>query len=132
MVALAVLLRLPPRTGCDRVPRGEKGEHWFQATETVVQPWLGRHHVYGIFTIPNTYKFDHLYTAKLKIQGIHDELQAGSPEHADMSSSTWESGSYRKRVYLSTRVTLLFLVIGRFGDLKIPCQWWLVIKDRVA
>ncbi|HMS82073.1 MAG TPA: hypothetical protein PKD12_00300 [Nitrospira sp.] len=136
MVTFAVvvgrLFAAPSDTDCHQIPAMKDGEHWFQATETVVEPWFGRHHVYGVFTIPITYKFDHLFTANLVIQGIHDALQAGSPEYTDMPSSTWETGSYRKRVYLSTRATIRFVGMGKFGDLKMPCHWWLVIKDRVA
>lgn len=129
---VAVLLLLPPRTTCSGAPGGEGGEHWFQATHVVVKPWLGQHHVYGIFAIPEQYKFDHLFTAKLVIQGVHHELLAGSPEYTDMPSSTWEPGSYRKRVYLSTRATLKFIAFGRFSDLTMPCHWWLVIRNRAA
>ncbi|MGE0645951.1 MAG: hypothetical protein AB7P24_20040 [Nitrospira sp.] len=129
---VVVLFLLPPRSTCSGVPREERGEHWFQATDTVVKPWFGRHHVYGIFAVPDQYKFDHLYTAKLVIHGVQSELLAGSPEYTDIPSSTWEAGSYRKRVYLSTRATLKFIAMGRFGDLTMPCHWWLVIRDRTA
>lgn len=132
IAGVAVLIQLPPRTACDRAPHEKQGEHWFQASQTVVQPWFGRHHVYGVFAIPEQYKFDHLFTAKLVIQGVHNELQAGSSEYTDMPSSTWKPGSYRKRVYLSTRATLQFIAMGRFGDLRMPCHWWLVIRNRSA
>jgi hypothetical protein len=102
-----------------------------RASKTVAQPWLGPHHVYGVFTVPERYKFDHLYTAKLTIQGIPAEFQAGSPEDEDAWGAPAEAGYYTKRVYLSTRTALWFLVTGRFGDLKSSCHWWLVIADRV-
>lgn len=130
VVTLAVLLQLPPRAVCDRAPHAGEGEHWFPAEQTVVEPWFGRHHVYGVFTIPNIYKFDHLFVAKLKIQGTSHEFLAGSPEDAEVTNSDWLSGHYRKRVYLSTRTTMTFLATGRFGDLRSTCHWWLIISER--
>jgi len=87
--------------------------------------------VYGIFTIPEQYKFDHLYTAKLTIQGVPTAFQAGSPEDEDINSGRAEPGYYIKRVYLSTRTSLWFLLTGRFGDLRTSCHWWLIVADRV-
>ena len=125
-----VLLNMPPLTDCRSEPPVVAGQYWFRATETVVQPWQGQHHVYGTFTIPEQYKFDHLYTAKLMIQGIPAEFQAGSPEDEDISSVRAEPKHYIKRVYVSTRTALWFLLTGRFGDLRATCHWWLVISDR--
>jgi hypothetical protein len=127
----AVLVNMPPLTGCRSEAPVATNQYWFRATETVVQPWRGLHHVYGVFKIPGRYKFDHLYTAKLTIQGIPAEFQAGSPEDGDFYSSRTEPGYYTKRVYLSTRTALWFLLTGRFGNLRTSCHWWLVIADRV-
>jgi hypothetical protein len=118
---------MPSRTDCrSEVPVNEK-EHWFRAAQTMVEPWRGPHHVYGVFVIPDQYKFDHLYTAKLTIHGTPTTFLAGSPEDGDRT----EPGYYIKRVYLSTRTALWFLLTTRFGDLKTSCHWWLVITDRV-
>jgi hypothetical protein len=131
VVAVFVLAKLPPLTEChSEAPVAEK-QYWFRATRTVVQPWRGPHHVYGVFSIPLQYKFDHLFVSKLTIQGIPAEFLAGSPEDEDIYSGQPKSGHYVKRVYLSTRTALWFLLTGRFGDLKASCHWWLVIADRV-
>jgi hypothetical protein len=120
------LINMPPHTDCrSDVPAHEK-EHWFRATQTMVEPWRGPHHVYGIFVIPDQYKFDHLYTAKLTIQGAPVDFLAGSSEDGDHT----EGGNYIKRVYLSTRTALWFLLTARFGELKKSCHWWLVLSDR--
>ena len=130
LTTTTVLVNMPPLTDCRSEAPVEAGQHWFSATQTMVQPWRGQHHVYGIFKIPEQYKFDHLYTAKLTIQGIPSELQAGSPEDEDIFSVRAESGHYIKRVYVSTRTALWFLLTGRFGDLRTSCHWLLVIADR--
>jgi hypothetical protein len=130
MATAAVLVNMPPLTGCRSEAPVSSKQRWFRATQTVVQPWRGLHHVYGIFTVPEQYKFDHLYTAKLTIQGIQAEFQAGSPEDEDIVTVRAEPGHYIKRVYVSTRTALWFLLTGRFGDLRTACHWWLVISDR--
>ena len=88
---------MPLLTECRSEAPVAAKQHWFHATQTVVQPWRGPHHVYGIFTIPEQYKFDHLYTAKLTIQGIPAEFQAGSPEEEDIYGGRAEPGYYIKR-----------------------------------
>ena len=87
--------------------------------------------MYGTFIIPDQYKFDHLYTAKLTIQGVTAEFIAGSPEDEDIYSGRAEPGHYIKRVYLPTRTALWSLLNGRFGELRTSCHWWLVIAERV-
>jgi hypothetical protein len=125
-----VLVNMPPLIQCrSNAPVIEK-QYWFRATQTVVRPWRGSHHTYGIFVIPRQYKFDHLYTAKLMIEGVPIEFIAGSPEDEDLNSGRADPGHYVKRVYLTTRTALWFLLAGRIGDLKASCHWWLVIADR--
>jgi len=80
--------------------------------------------------IPEQYKYDHLYRAKLMIDGITAEFTAGSPEDEDAYNDRAEPGHYMKRVYLRTRTALWFLVTGRFGDLRMSCHWWLILSDR--
>jgi hypothetical protein len=126
------LLNMPPLTDCRSEAPVETEQHWFSATQTVVEPWQGRHHVYGAFSVPDQYRRDRLYRAKLVIQGFSQEFAEVSPEGGDIDNGRAEPGHYIKRVYLPTRTALWFLVTGRFGDLKMPCHWWLVIADRIG
>ena len=133
LVATAtVLVNMPPLTDCRSEAPVAAGEYWFRATQTVVQPWQGQHHVYGTFMVPDHYKRDRLYRAKLVIQGFSQEFSEVSPEGGDIDNGRAEPGHYIKRVYLPTRTALWFLVTGRFGDLKMSCHWWLVIADRAG
>jgi len=125
-----LLIRVPPITSCRSEIHNNSKEYWVPAIETVAQPWKGRHHVYGIFVIPEQYKYDHLYSAKLSIQGFETEFSAGSSEDEDPYAATARPGYYVKRVYISTRTAVWFLFTGRFGDLRTACHWWLVLKDR--
>jgi hypothetical protein len=125
-----VLLNMPPLTDCRSESPVADGQYWFRATQTVVQPWQGQHHVYGTFSVPDHYGRDRLYRAKLVIQGFSQEFAEVSPEGGDNDNGRADPEHYIKRVYLPTRTALWFLVTGRFGDLKMPCHWWLIIADR--
>jgi hypothetical protein len=130
LATATVLINMPPLTECRSDAPAVENQYWFRATQVMVQPWRGLHHVYGIFTVPEQYKFDRLYTAKLTIQGFPAEFPAGSPEDEDIFNVRDEPGHYIMRVYVSTRTALWFFLTGRFGDLRTSCHWWLVISDR--
>jgi|CXWL01.1.fsa_nt_gi hypothetical protein len=132
LATATVLLNMPPLTDCRSEAPVVGKEYGFRATQTVVQPWQGQHHVYGTFSVPDQYRRDRLYRAKLMIQGFSQEFAEVSPEGGDNYNGRAEPGHYEKRVYLPTRTALWFLVTGQFGDLKMPCHWWLVIADRVT
>ena len=127
-----VLVNMPPLTGCRSEAPVAAKQYWLRATQTVVEPWLGPHHVYGIFMVPDQYWRDRLYIARLMIQGFTEEFSETSPEGGDTFNDRAEPGHYIKHAYLPTRTALWFLLTGRFGDLKLSCHWWLVIEDRMG
>jgi hypothetical protein len=127
---MTALVYIPPLTPCKADSNSNSKEYQIGAIRTVAQPWRGPHHVYGIFMIPENYKYDHLYSAKLSIQGLATDFIAGSSEDGDLDSPLAKPGHYIKRVHLSTRTALWYLFTGRFGDLQMSCHWWLVLADR--
>ena len=131
LATTAVLLNMPPLTQCHLETPIAPEQHWFRARRVVVQPWLGSHHVYGLFDIPQQYKRDRLYRAKLMIQEFSKGFVETTPEGEDLSDDGIQAGFYVKRAYLPTRIALWFLVTGRFGDLQTSCHWWLVMVDRI-
>lgn len=126
----AALVSMPPLTACVSVPPHSDRQYWVRATEIVVQPWRGEHHVYGVFTIPVRYRDQRRYTAELKIYGLSE----GSPDISSGPSTVYDEQAnrehYLKRVYFPTRMAFWFLLTGRFGDLTSSCHWWLAIVDR--
>ena len=130
LFAATVLALMPPLAECRPEPPHDAKQFWFQAEETYVEPWLGPHNVYGVFIIPEQFKFDHLYSAKLTIHGLETDFIASSPEIGDPSTVITKPGPYTKRAYISTRTALRFLMTGRFCDLRRTCHWWLVLVDR--
>ena len=133
VVALALLAmgislgQFAPTTGCQngQVPGYPFS---FPASEVVAKPWLGPHHVYAIFIVPIKYRYDPWYTARLVLLGVAQQAPI-SPEGGYLGDSA-QQGYYLRRVYLPTRTALWFMLSARFGDLKMPCNWWLVIGDR--
>ena len=130
LAVVLVLVNVPAMTDCSAGIPADSNKHWFQAVRIVVQPWRGPHQVYGIFSVPVRYKRDRLYTAKLVIQGFALEFSESSPEGGVIPNGQAEPEHYMKRMYLPTRTALWFLLTGRFGDLRTPCHWWVVIADR--
>lgn len=131
LLATAIgLINVPPLTGCGLEHPVTSKEYWFRATQTVVQPWRGPHHVYGLFNVPEQYEREDLYTARLMIQGFTEEFPETSPEGEDIYDDQAEPGHYIKRIYLPTRTALWFALTGRFGDLVTTCHWWVALAYR--
>ena len=96
----------------------------------VVRPWFGPHHVYGIFVIPNRF-MDKRYVATLAVDDFRARLIRNQrPEKAYGDPSLAQPGHYLERAYVPTRVAMRFLLTGRFGNLRTPCQWRLVFYER--
>lgn len=121
----------PPLTACSPVDPGHSQESRFQAVDVVIQPWKGRHHVYGLFIIPDRFKYHRLYAVRLRIEGIDAEFSAGSPENEEGDSRVPLPGYFLRRAYLPTRTALWFVITGQFRNLQVPCHWWLVFVERV-
>ena len=130
LAAVLALVNAPPLTDCDSETPASLNKRWFRAIQTVAQPWRGPHHVYGVFSIPDQYRRHRLYTATLMIQGFAEEFPEISPE-SHIYSDPANPGQYIQHVYIPTRIAIWLLLTGRFGDLKMPCHWRLVIADRM-
>ena len=134
MAALAVALFWLQSTSllapCAIEAGGIAGEHKFRALEVVVQPWQGRHQVYGVFKVPERYKNHRLYYVTLAIEGFKEKYAAGSPDIEERDNIVPEPGYYFRKAYIPTRDALRFLLTGRFGDLQTPCHWWLIYTHR--
>ncbi len=118
-------------TACIPVDQALSQKSSFQAVDVVVQPWKGRHHVYGVFVIPDRFKYHRLYAVRLRIEGINAEFSAGSPENEESDSPVPLHGYFLRRAYLPTRTALWLVITGQFRNLLVPCHWWLVFVERV-
>ena len=128
LAVMVWLINKPPMTPCPAEPKTDSNAHGILAKKVVVQPWKGRHNVYGIFLVPIRYFDDRIYSTRLSVQAVNGGITSPEPEYKDTVAT--EQGYYLKQIYVSTRVALWFLVRGRFGDLRMPCNWTLTIVER--
>jgi hypothetical protein len=103
----------------------------FRAVEVIAQPWLGPHHVYGLFVVPDRYA-SRAFHESLRVRGYEEEFERiRFPRPAQVDDVLASPGYYVKRTYVPTRVAMWFLFTGRFGDLRTACNWTLVFTPRV-
>lgn len=101
--------------------------------ETVVRPWLGPHHVYGLFSIPNEFVETKGYTVTISVNGVHYYcLWVDNSLKQKRRVLSAEPGRFLVREYVPTRVTLWFLINGLLDDLRRPENWAIVFSDRRA
>jgi len=99
--------------------------------KVIVQPWLGQHHVYGIFVVPLRYRSGRNYSGVLSVQSYKREFSPDQqPEVQQLDDVVVGAEYYLVKGYLSTRVALWFLFTGQFGDLLDPCNWTLEFVKR--
>ena len=125
------LLNKPPTADCAPEAPANHEVHTIRATKVVVQPWLGPHHVYGIFMVPNGYKHNKKYAATMTVRAFDRSFVVGERSGTQyVDGVVAEPGNYLLSRYIPTRVALWFLVNGLFGDLRRPCNWALVFIER--
>jgi len=99
--------------------------------KVVVQPWFGRHHVYGVFMVPARYRDENRYRTTMNIRGADGQFVVGEGGEQVLGGDiVIEEGRYAKQMYIPTRVALWALVTGQFGDLRTPCNWTLEFVKR--
>jgi len=122
------LLNRPPNTDCLPEVSAPEGGTGTRAIKTVVQPWRGMHHVYGLFIIPDRFAATKRYAVTISVDGVlyycmwveKSLKRRMSPEH----------GEYLVQEYVPTRVALWFLINGLLGDLRRSENWAIVFSDR--
>jgi hypothetical protein len=125
------LLNAPPTADCAAEAPADRRVHEIRATKVRVQPWLGEHQVYGIFTVPNRYRHNRRYVVTMSVRGFDGHFRPSARSYKQSVEGVFaEPEHYLLRGYVPTRVALWFLVNGLFGDLQRPCNWALVFVER--
>lgn len=120
----------PPTRPCIDLSSAEPGEAVVLATTVVAHPWLGPHHVYALFVVPEKYR-DRTYSATMTVagEGVHvDSVRVAGNPHGPGPQVA--EGSYLLHEHFETRRALLFLITGRFGDLRAACNWRLAFRTK--
>jgi hypothetical protein len=96
------------------------------ASDIIVRPWLGRHHVYGVFRVPQRFN-QPAYSITFRVRGV-------SADAALSESLSWEpdhkaNGYYLVRAPIMTRAALGLVMRGHLHELLDTCNWALVFNE---
>lgn len=128
-ITVAWLLIKPPTYDCTIEHSTDSCQ--IRPSKVIIRPWLGQHHVYGIFMLPLRYRSGRTYSGTISVRSFIGEFIPDSqPQAQQIDDVVAEPGYYVVRGYLPTRVALWFLVSGQFGDLRTPCNWRLEFVKR--
>jgi hypothetical protein len=98
-----------------------------QAQKVVVKPWLGEHHVYGIFQVPDEYKNSQFFM--LSIPGDHKYCYRPFGYRQNYDDVFAESGKHLIRIYIRTRITVKMIFQGLYFQLNNPQNWTLTFPQ---
>ena len=132
------LVNRSPNTDClpeASTPQSGTKTH---ASKTVVQPWRGLHHVYGLFLVPSQSLEIKRYAVTISVEdalyycmwvekSLRHAIEVNCAETSGVNCV--ESGGYLRQ-YVPTRVAVWFLIHGLIGDLRNPKNWALVFSDQ--
>ena len=120
-----------PDTDC--LPEASPPQRGTQAhaIKTVVQPWRGPHHVYGLFIVPSHSVEIRRYAVTISVEGaLYYCMWVEKSLRQTTRVISVEDGGYVVRAPVPTRVALWFLINGLIGDLRRPENWALVFSDQ--
>lgn len=124
------LAERPPTTSCDDRSWLHSGDTVVFASQVVIKPWYGRHHVYGVFVIPDEYR-DKEYSGTMIVRGVEaQERLSARPttEHGIIIAGVPDR--FVRHAHVRSRIAWWFLLTGRFGDLQATCNWAVVLTDK--
>ncbi|MEH2467140.1 hypothetical protein [Nostoc sp.] len=97
------------------------------ATKVIVQPWLGRHHIYGIFMIPDQYKQTQFFVLTVKGAGSYCSKQFGYQKN--FNDIFAEPGTYLLRKFIRTRTALQLIFQGLYSQINDKQNWTLTFPE---
>jgi hypothetical protein len=98
------------------------------ATKVVVEPWLGEHHVYGIFMVPDKYEEAPFFILTVKGLGSFYEKPFGNTQFYDDIFA--EPGMHLIRNYIRTRLALRLIIQGLYFQLNDKYNWSLTYPQQ--
>jgi len=122
LIGIVIWLMIKPPTH-DCMNEATTTAQTFSATKIVIQPWLGRHEVFGIFMVPLRYRSGKTYSGILSVNDYKAEIHPDWDLDQPFDDVKVKPGYYLIKDYVPTRVALLFLLRGQFGDLRASCNW---------
>lgn len=96
-------------------------KYYIHPEKIVIEPWRGKHHVYGIFMIPNGYIHDRIITVKIPGKQTYcGNLLFPSNTYAGIDA---KPGHHLMKGYLQTHTALELIFQGKGNQLKQPSNW---------
>lgn len=131
VITITTLQSLAPTHDC--MTQDLQSARDIRAVKVIARPWFGRHWVYGVFVIPMQYRNSRRYGGQLSVEYFTASFNPdGQQLTYALEGVSARADQYVVRAYMPTRAALGFLVSGRFGDLKLPCNWSIELFDRWA
>ncbi|MEA5577935.1 hypothetical protein [Anabaena sp. UHCC 0451] len=94
-----------------------------QATQVLVKPWLGEHHVYGIFQVPDEYKKSRFFVLSIPGDRQYCSRPFGYRENYDDVFA--EPGKLLIKHYIRSRIAVKMIFQGLYFQLNNPQNWTL-------
>ena len=101
----------------------ESTKYYIHPKKVVVRPWLGQHHVYAVFMLPNNYSHDPLIKVNLPFNQTFCGVVANRSQ--TIAGINAKLGHYLVKAYLQTRTAIKFILTGKINDLKEVKNWQL-------
>ncbi|PSB20138.1 hypothetical protein C7B65_08785 [Phormidesmis priestleyi ULC007] len=91
------------------------------ASKIIVEPWEGRHNVYGIFVLPSGYQANHFFAVSVD----ESNLYCGGVKMLDQPAYgvSIQPGERIAIGHLRTRTALWLLTKGKQEELEQPSNW---------
>jgi hypothetical protein len=99
-------------------------QSYIHPEKILVRPWLGQHHVYAVFMLPNNYVYDWLIKVNLPVNKTFCGTTVKFTQAID--DINLQPGHYLVRGYLQTRTALQYIFAGKINDLKQVSNWQLL------
>ncbi len=136
-IALSILIgeavwlaNRPPTVSCEGA--ADPAAHEFRAVAVVARPWLGPHHVYGLFIVPELFA-SRAFVETLQVREYEERFARNRfPKPRQIADVVAPTGHYVERVFVPTRAASRLFVTGRFGDLRTACNWTLTFSSRTS
>lgn len=99
----------------------QEGKYYSYPEKVVVQPWRGRHHVYGIFKIPNGYRSDHFVTLQIPGEKTYCGRLVGN--NNSIAGIHTNPGYSLAKGYFNTRIAIKLIAEGKRNQLLQRSNW---------
>ncbi|QNP28685.1 hypothetical protein [Cylindrospermopsis curvispora] len=100
------------------------------ATKVSVRPWLGQHHIYGIFQVPDSYKESQFFMLSIPGGRQYCARPFGYSENYDDVFA--QPGNILIRYYVPTRIGTKMIFQGLFFELNNPQNWSLTFPIKTS